>query len=183
MMDLLRDVMIDLHLEEMIEEAEDATSALEEAEAGTLVIETEEMEAETLVETEIAEMMDPGDVVEAEVRETLVTDLVEAIVIETSEIGEVVVGLHTVDLEMMTVVVLEMTIDVDQEMMTVAVQEMTTVVDQEMMIADLLVTRDPWTGAVDLEDPLEMTTAVDLEKMTAVDLEKMTVEDLEMMTV
>merc|ERR1712130_795777 len=118
----------------------DVTSALEAAEAGTLVIETEEMEAETLVETEIAEMMDLGDVV-------------EAIVIETLEIGEVVVDLHTVDLEMMTVV------------------------DLEMMIADLLVTRDPWTGAVDLEDPLEMTTAVDLEKMTVVDLEMMTVVD------
>merc|ERR1712227_197139 len=119
----------------------------------------------------------------AEVRETSVIDLVEAIVIETLEIGEVVVDLHTVDQEMMTVVVPEMMIDVDQEMMTVAVQEMTTVVDQEMMIADLLVTRDPWTGAVDLEDPLEMTTAVDLEMTTAVDLEKMTAVDLEMMTV
>merc|ERR1711902_177621 len=81
------------------------------------------------------------------------------------------------DLEMMTVVVPEMMIDVDQEMMTDAVQEMTTVVDLEMMIADLLVTRDPWTGAVDLEDPLEMTTAVDLEKMTVEDLEMMTVVD------
>merc|ERR1711902_248163 len=47
--------------------------------------------------------------------------------------------------------------DVDQEMMTVAVQEM--------------------TGAVDLEDPLEMTTAVDLEMMTVEDLEMMTVVD------
>merc|ERR1719188_1203331 len=177
MMDLLPDVMIDLHREEMIEEEGDATSALEEVEAGTLVIETGEMEAETLVETEIAEMMDLGDVVEAEVRETSVIDLVEAIVIETLGIGEVVVDLHTVVPEMMTVVVPEMMIDVDQEMMTVAVQEMMTVVDQEMMIADLLVMRDPWTGAVDLEDPLEMTTAVDLEKMTAVDLEKMTVVD------
>merc|ERR1719333_436724 len=69
----------------------------------------------------------------------------------------------------MTVVVPEMTIDVDPEMMTVAVQEMTTVVDQEMMIVDLLVTRDPWTGAVDLEDPLEMMTVVDREMMTVVD--------------
>merc|ERR1719333_130579 len=68
-------------------------------------------------------------------------------------------------------------IDEDQEMMTVAVQEMTTVVDLEMMIADLLVTRDPWTGAVDLEDPLEMMTAVDLEMMTVVDREMMTVVD------
>merc|ERR1711902_59934 len=76
MMDLLPDVMIDHHREEMIEEAEDATSALEAAEDVTLVIETEEMEAETLVETEIAEMMDLGDVVEAEVREILVIDLV-----------------------------------------------------------------------------------------------------------
>merc|ERR1719392_120058 len=69
----------------------------------------------------------------------------------------------------MTVVVPEMMIDVDLEMMIDVDQEMMTVVDLEMMIADLLVTRDPWTGAVDLEDPLEMTTAVDLEKMTVVD--------------
>ena len=90
-------------------------------------------------------MTDLGDVVEEVVRETLVVPDVEE-VIETLEIGEEVVDLPIVDLEMMIVEDVEMTTDVVQE----------------MMIIVLLVMMVPWIGAVDLEElPEMMTTAVD----------------------